>query len=114
MALLYNVFFGYTQISIGYIVGSSKKILGLSKLARIADVYARRLQVQERIGQQIAEDIMKYTDALGVGVYIEASHMCMVMRGVEKTNSLTVSTCYLGSMQENYSQRNEFLTMLKR
>lgn len=89
------------------------KVLGLSKVARIVDVFARRLQIQENLTKQIAETIMKYTDAAGVGVVIEAQHLCMMMRGVEKQNSVMKTSCLLGVFRDNPQTRAEFLSLLK-
>ncbi|VCU71216.1 GTP cyclohydrolase 1 [Pigmentiphaga humi] len=88
------------------------KVLGLSKVARIVDMYARRLQIQENLSLQIAEAVQQVTDALGVGVVIEAQHMCMMMRGVEKQNSSMVSSVMLGAFRENPSTRAEFLGLI--
>lgn len=98
------------KVHIAYIPDG--KILGLSKLARIADVYSRRLQVQERLTRQIAEAIMKLISPKGVGVMIEASHMCMVMRGVEKAGSSTISTTLLGNFESDRQIRKEFFQMV--
>ncbi len=89
------------------------KVLGLSKVARIVDVFARRLQIQETLTTQIAETIMEVTDAEGVGVIIEAQHMCMMMRGVEKQNSLMKTSAMLGSFREQQATREEFLSLLQ-
>ncbi len=88
------------------------KVLGLSKVARIVDVFARRLQIQESLTTQIAETIMTVTDAEGVGVIIEARHMCMMMRGVEKQNSLMKTSAMLGSFRDERKTRDEFLSLL--
>lgn len=88
------------------------KVLGLSKVARIVDMYARRLQIQENLGRQIAEAIQQVTGALGVGVVIEAQHMCMMMRGVEKQNSSMVTSVMLGEFRDNPATRSEFLSFL--
>ena len=88
------------------------KVLGLSKIARIVDMYARRLQIQENLTKQIAEAIQQVTDASGVGVIIEAQHMCMMMRGVEKQNSLMKTSVMLGSFRDNQSTRMEFLSLI--
>ncbi|GAA0505833.1 GTP cyclohydrolase I FolE [Pigmentiphaga sp. GD03639] len=89
------------------------KVLGLSKVARIVDMYARRLQIQENLCLQIAEAVQQVTDALGVAVVIEAQHMCMMMRGVEKQNSSMVSSVMLGAFRENPSTRAEFLELIR-
>jgi GTP cyclohydrolase I len=95
---------------IGYI--PSGRVLGVSKLARIVDLYARRLQIQERLTEQISKAVMDTVDPLGVGVMIEAQHLCMMMRGVEKQNSLMVTSCLLGSFRENPATRQEFLSFI--
>ncbi len=89
------------------------KVLGLSKVARIVDIFARRLQIQESLTTQIAETIMDVTDAEGVGVIIEARHMCMMMRGVEKQNSLMKTSAMLGSFRQEQKTRDEFLSLLQ-
>ena len=89
------------------------KVLGLSKVARIVDVFARRLQIQESLTSQIAETIMEVTDAEGVGVIIEAQHMCMMMRGVEKQNSVMKTSAMLGSFRQEQKTRDEFLSLLQ-
>lgn len=101
-------FFGKAHIA--YIPNG--KIVGLSKLPRIVDVYARRLQVQERMTRQIAETIQEYLNPLGVGVVIEAHHMCMQMRGVEKQNSHTLTSSMLGEFANNLQTRNEFMNLI--
>lgn len=90
----------------------NKKILGLSKVARIVDVYARRLQVQEELTRQIAETLRKVTGAFGVGVIIEAQHLCMMMRGVEKQNSMMKTSSMIGAFRDNTATRMEFLSLL--
>ncbi|MAM70576.1 MAG: GTP cyclohydrolase I FolE [Gammaproteobacteria bacterium] len=90
------------------------KVIGLSKIARIVDVYARRLQIQEHLTQQIAETIREKTAALGVGVIIESQHMCMMMRGVEKQNSVMTTSCMLGAFRDKQSTRAEFLSLIDR
>ncbi len=89
------------------------KVIGLSKVARIVDVFARRLQIQESLTTQIAETIMDVTDAEGVGVIIEARHMCMMMRGVEKQNSLMKTSAMLGTFRKSQKTRDEFLSLLQ-
>jgi GTP cyclohydrolase I len=89
------------------------KVLGLSKVARVVDMFARRLQIQEQLTTQIAESIMTVTNALGVGVIIEAEHMCMMMRGVEKQNSITKTSAMLGSFRSDARTRDEFLALLR-
>jgi GTP cyclohydrolase IA len=89
------------------------KILGLSKIARIVDVFARRLQVQENLTKDIAESLMKAIDAKGVGVVIEAKHLCMMMRGVEKQNSIMKTSCLLGTFRSDSSTRKEFLSLIQ-
>ncbi|MAT51665.1 MAG: GTP cyclohydrolase I FolE [Porticoccaceae bacterium] len=88
------------------------KVLGLSKVARIVDMYARRLQIQENLVMQIANTVEQVTGALGVAVIIEARHLCMMMRGVEKQNSVMKSSAMLGSFRNNQATRNEFLALL--
>ena len=88
------------------------RVLGLSKVARIVDMYARRLQIQENLTKQIAEAIHSVTGAAGVGVIIEEQHMCMMMRGVEKQNSMMKTSMMLGQFQANQSTRMEFLSIL--
>jgi GTP cyclohydrolase I len=89
------------------------KVLGLSKVARIVDLFARRLQIQEQLTAQIAESVLEITGADGVGVIVEAKHMCMMMRGVEKQNSIMKTSAMLGSFREDQSTRAEFLSLLK-
>ena len=89
------------------------KVLGLSKLARIVDMYARRLQIQENLTRQIADAIQQVTQAAGVAVVIEAKHMCMMMRGVEKQNSSMITSVMLGEFRENAATRSEFLSLIK-
>jgi GTP cyclohydrolase IA len=89
------------------------KIVGISKLARLVDVYARRLQVQERLTNQIATTIMDKLDALGVAVVIEAEHLCMRMRGVEKQNSLVITSSLLGAFRTRIETRNEFMNLIR-
>ncbi len=89
------------------------KVLGLSKVARIVDVFARRLQIQESLTKQIADTIQKYTQALGVAVVIEAQHLCMMMRGVQKQNSVMTTSYVLGEFHEDPSTRNEFFSLIR-
>lgn len=96
---------------VGYL--PTGKVLGLSKIARIVDMYARRLQIQETLTKQIAEVIMDITKAKGVGVVIEAQHLCMMMRGVEKQNSLMKTSMMLGTFRKDSRTRTEFLRLLK-
>ena len=103
-------FFG--RCHIGYI--SKGKVLGVSKLARIVECYARRLQIQERLTQQIADAVMEVVDAEGVGVVMEARHLCMVMRGVEKQNSVMSTSSVLGSFHESTATRNEFMHLISK
>ena len=102
-------FFG--QAHVGYI--PKGKIIGLSKIARIVDMYARRLQVQENLTKQIATTLQEVTGALGVGVVIEAKHLCMMMRGVEKQNSLMKTSCLLGAFRKEDATRKEFLSLIQ-
>ncbi len=90
------------------------KVLGLSKIARIVDMYARRLQIQERLTKQIADAIQVAVNPRGVAVVIEAKHLCMMMRGVEKQNSVMATSSMLGLFRENISTRSEFLNLIKR
>ncbi len=92
----------------------SGKVLGLSKFARIVDMFARRLQIQENLTREIAEAIREVTDARGVAVVIEAKHLCMMMRGVEKQNSIMTSSVMLGAFRDSQATRQEFLTLIGR
>lgn len=89
------------------------KVIGLSKIARIVDLFARRLQIQEVLTKQIADCVNTAIDAKGVGVVIEAKHMCMMMRGVEKQNSIMTTSCMLGNFREQVQTREEFLRLIK-
>lgn len=90
------------------------KILGLSKIARIVDMFGRRLQVQEKLTKQIAETVLEITKASGVGVIIEAKHLCMMMRGVEKQNSVMTTSVMLGRFRKDDRTRAEFLSLVNR
>ena len=90
------------------------KVVGLSKIPRLVDIYARRLQVQERLTVQIAEAIRDVVNPRGVGVIIEAEHFCMMMRGVEKQNSIAVTSCMLGAFRDQLQTREEFLALIHR
>lgn len=89
------------------------RVLGLSKVARIVDMYARRLQIQENLTRQIADAVAEVTAAAGVAVVIEARHMCMMMRGVEKQNSVMTTSVMLGSLRDSYNTRQEFLQLIR-
>lgn len=102
-------FFGRCHVA--YI--PDKKVIGLSKIPRLVDVFARRLQIQERLTQQIAETFMEKIRPHGVGVIIEARHLCMIMRGVEKQNSVAVTSHMLGVFREEQRTRDEFLTLVR-
>ena len=103
-------FFG--RVHIGYLPDGM--VIGVSKLARIVDLYARRLQIQEQLTQQIAQAVQEVTNARGVGVLVEAQHLCMIMRGVEKQNSIMKTSMMLGLFRSNAATRGEFLSMLQR
>jgi GTP cyclohydrolase I len=103
-------FFG--RCHVGYL--PSRKIIGLSKIARIVDVFARRLQVQENLTQQIAEALMQHLEPKGVGVVMEGRHLCMMMRGVQKQNSSMTTSAMLGDFREDQSTRAEFLSLINR
>jgi GTP cyclohydrolase I len=90
------------------------KVVGLSKIPRLVDMFARRLQVQERLTVQIAETIQEVIQPRGVGVVIEAVHFCMMMRGVEKQNSVAVTSCMLGALRDQQPTREEFLALIRR
>jgi GTP cyclohydrolase I len=100
----------YGRCHVGYL--PRKKVIGLSKLPRVVDIFARRLQVQERLTHQIAAAIQEHLDPLGVGVVIEAYHLCMMMRGVAKQNSFTMTSAMHGSFQAPET-RNEFLSLIR-
>lgn len=98
------------KVHVGYI--PSGKVIGLSKIARIVDMYARRLQIQENLTKQIADAIMEVTDAAGVGVVIESQHLCMMMRGVEKQNGVMKTSMMTGLFRSNPSTRSEFFSLI--
>lgn len=102
-------FFGKAHVA--YI--PNKKIIGISKIPRIVDVFSRRLQVQERLTDQIANAIQEALHPLGVGVVIKAKHLCMMMRGVEKQNSELFTSCLLGAFRNNSNTRTEFLDLIR-
>ncbi len=102
-------FFG--RCHIGYI--PNEKVVGVSKLARIADMFSRRLQLQERLTNQIGEALMTHLNPQGVGVVIEARHLCMMMRGVEKQNSSMMTSAMLGTFRRHVATRTEFLKLLE-
>ena len=102
-------FFG--KCHVGYI--PKGRVIGLSKIARIVDVFAKRLQIQENLTKQIADSILRCTGARGVGVVIEAKHLCMMMRGVEKQNSIMKTSCMLGVFRSQISTRSEFLSLIQ-
>jgi GTP cyclohydrolase I len=89
------------------------KVIGLSKVARLVDVFARRLQIQENLTIQIADALMKTLHPAGVGVVVEAKHLCMMMRGVEKQNSSMKTSCLLGSFKDDARTRSEFFALLR-
>jgi GTP cyclohydrolase I len=101
-------FFG--RCHIGYI--PTGRVFGVSKLARLVDMYARRLQLQERLTEQISQVVMDSIDAQGVGVMIEARHLCMMMRGVEKQNSVMVTSSVVGTFRDSAATREEFLSLI--
>lgn len=103
-------FFG--RVHVGYL--PNKKVVGLSKIPRIVDMFARRLQVQERLTVQIAETLSAKLNAHGVGVVVEARHLCMMMRGVEKQNTIAVTSSMLGAFRSQSQTREEFLKLIRR
>jgi len=103
-------FFGKAHVA--YIPNG--KVVGLSKIPRLVDMFARRLQVQERLTVQIAETLQRFVKPRGVGVVIEAMHLCMIMRGVEKQNSVAVTSCMRGAFRTQQQTRSEFLSLIKK
>jgi len=101
----------YGKAHVAYI--PAHKIVGLSKLARLVEVFARRLQVQERLTTQVATTLMEAIEPMGVGVVVEAEHLCMRMRGVEKQNSIVVTSAMLGAFRSRFETRQEFMTLLR-
>ena len=102
------------QAHVAYIPATDGRVTGLSKLARLVDLYARRLQLQERLTDQISQVVMESVDAKGVGVMIEARHLCMMMRGVEKQNSTMLTSSVLGVFRDHLATREEFLSLVAR
>ena len=102
-------FFG--KCHVGYIPNG--RVIGLSKIPRLVDMFARRLQVQERLTTQIADTINEKIHPRGVAVVVEAQHLCMIMRGVEKQNSVAVTSSMLGAFKDNQNTRNEFLNLVR-
>ena len=102
----------YGRCHIGYI--ARDKVLGVSKLARLVDCHARKLQIQERLTESIAEEIMEAANARGVGVVMECRHLCMMMRGVQKQNSVMQTSTVLGSFHDDQATRSEFLSIINR
>ena len=103
-------FFG--KVHVAYL--PKHKVVGLSKIPRVVDMFARRLQLQERMTQEIAQSLQQVLDPLGVGVVCEARHLCMMMRGVEKQHSGTVTSAMLGAFRDRKETRDEFLTLVRR
>lgn len=101
----------YGRCHVGYI--ASKKVLGVSKIARLVDCFARRLQIQERLTAQLAEEIRRAVNADGVGVVMECRHLCMMMRGVEKQNSIMTTSSVLGSFHDDARTRAEFMNLIQ-
>ena len=101
----------YGKAHVAYV--PTNKVIGLSKMARVVDVFARRLQVQERLTRQVAEAIEDAIHPQGVGVVLEAQHLCMMMRGVEKQHSMTVTSAMLGAFKTQPQTRNEFLSLVR-
>ena len=102
----------YGRCHVGYI--AKDKVMGVSKIARIVDCFARRLQIQERLTEQVAQSVMEEAQAEGVGVVMECRHLCMMMRGVEKQNSVMTTSVVLGSFRTDPATRQEFMTLINR
>ena len=102
----------YGRCHVGYI--AKEKVMGVSKIARIVDCFARRLQIQERLTEQVAEAILHEAQAEGVGVVMECRHLCMMMRGVEKQNSVMTTSVVLGSFRNDPATRQEFLALIRK
>ena len=102
----------YGRCHVGYI--AKDKVLGVSKIARIVDCFARRLQIQERLTEQVAMSVLEEAQAEGVGVVMECRHLCMMMRGVEKQNSVMTTSVVLGSFRTEPATRQEFMTLIHR
>ncbi len=102
----------YGRCHVGYI--AKDKVMGVSKIARIVDCFARRLQIQERLTKQVAQSMMEEVQAEGVGVVMECRHLCMMMRGVEKQNSVMTTSVVLGSFRTDPATRQEFMTLINR
>jgi GTP cyclohydrolase I len=102
----------YGRCHVGYI--AKDKVMGVSKIARIVDCFARRLQIQERLTEQVARSVMDEVQAEGVGVVMECRHLCMMMRGVEKQNSVMTTSVVLGSFRTDPATRQEFMTLINR
>lgn len=102
----------FGKMSIGYI--PNKRVIGLSKLARIAEMFARRLSVQERFSKQVAQALLEVLNPKGVAVIVDASHTCMTMRGVQKGSATTVTSCMLGCFEKSQKTREEFLSLVLR
>jgi GTP cyclohydrolase I len=103
-------FFGKCHIAY---IPEGNKIVGISKLAEVIGIMSRKLQIQERLTTEIANNVMSHLKPKGVAVVIEARHLCMMMRGVEKQNSTMTTSCMLGSFRKNSSTRSEFLSLLQ-
>ena len=101
----------YGRCHVGYI--AKDKVLGVSKIARIVDCFARRLQIQERLTEQVASAVLEEADAEGIGVVMECRHLCMMMRGVEKQNSVMTTSVVLGSFRDDPATRQEFLALIR-